>query len=92
MLLADIRNTHIHIYDTSKNIVTHLPHQEGINLYQDEKILYISVKEYLKAIVTYYETGDYKLFKKYFISNYRKMIEMIAEIEEMRYKEREFRR
>jgi len=43
MLLADIGNTHIHIYDTSKDIVTHLPHQEGINLYRDEKIFYISV-------------------------------------------------
>ena len=44
----------------------------------DEK----EVRSYLQAIVNYYETGDYKLFKNYFIESYRKVIEMIVEIED----------
>ena len=50
-----------------------------------------SVKEYLKSIVTYYETGNYTLFKKYFINSYKKVIEMIIEIEESRRNETNFR-
>jgi Fic family protein len=45
----------------------------------DEK----EIRSYLKAIVTYYETGNYSLFKSYFIDSYRKVIEMIVEIEGM---------
>ena len=51
-----------------------------------------SVKEYLKSIVTYYETGNHTLFKKYFINSYKKVIEMIVEIEESRKNENSFRR
>ena len=51
-----------------------------------------SVKEYLKSIVTYYETGNYTLFKKYFINSYKKVIEMIVEIEQSRKNESNFRK
>jgi len=51
-----------------------------------------SVKEYLKSIVTYYETGNYTLFKKYFINSYKKVIEMIVEIEESRKNETSLRK
>ncbi len=50
-----------------------------------------SVKEYLRSIVTYYETGNYALFKKYFINSYKKVIDMIVEIEESRKNETSFR-
>ena len=50
-----------------------------------------SVKEYLKSIVSYYETGNYTLFKKYFINSYKKVIEMIIEIEESRENEKRLR-
>ena len=39
------------------------------------------VKAYLGAIVSYYETGDYSLFKAYFIHSYQKVVEMIEEAE-----------
>jgi len=59
------------------------------------KMIYIpdeeSVKEYLRSIVTYYETGNYTLFKKYFINSYKKVIEMIMEIEESRRNEKNLR-
>ena len=51
-----------------------------------------SVKEYLKSIVSYYETGDYTLFKKYFINSYKKVIDTIVEIEQSRMNEKNFRR
>jgi len=51
-----------------------------------------SVKEYLKSIVTYYETGNYTLFKNYFINSYKKVIEMIVEIEQSRKNENNFRK
>lgn len=50
-----------------------------------------SVKEYLKSIVSYYETGSYTQFKKYFIHSYRKVVEMIEEIEISRENEKEKR-
>jgi len=60
-----------------------------------QKMIYVpdeeSVKEYLKAIVSYYETGNHTLFKKYFINSYKKVIDMIVEIEESRKNERRFR-
>ena len=59
------------------------------------KMIYIpdeeSVKEYLKSIVTYYETGNHTLFKKYFINSYKKVVEMIVEIEISRENETTFR-
>jgi Fic family protein len=68
----------------------------NIALKDSLKMIYIpdeeSVKEYLKAIVNYYETGDYTLFKKYFIHSYRKVVEMIGEIEQSRVNEMSFRR
>ncbi len=51
-----------------------------------------NVKEYLKSIVSYYETGDYTLFKNYFIDSYKKVIEMIAKIERSREDETNFRK
>jgi type III pantothenate kinase len=44
-ILADIGNTHIHIFD-GENVV-HLPYEEAIERYSNEKILYISVNEVL---------------------------------------------
>ena len=68
----------------------------NVVLKEQGKMIYIpdeeSVKEYLKSIVTYYETGNYELFKKYFINSYKKVIEMIVEIEESRKNETTFRR
>ena len=67
----------------------------NVVLKQHLKMIYIpdeeSVKEYLRAIVSYYETGDYTLFKKYFINSYKKVIEMIEEIELSRANEKSFR-
>jgi Fic family protein len=51
-----------------------------------------SVKEYLESIVNYYETGNYTLFKKYFINSYKKVIEMIVEVEQARENESNFRK
>lgn len=68
----------------------------NVVLKQSLKMIYIpdeeSVKEYLKSIVSYYETGDYSLFKKYFINSYQKIIEMIVEIEEAKKRETVFRK
>jgi len=57
-------------------------HAKMIAIPDEEK-----VKEYLKSIVAYYETGDYALSKKYFIHSYKKVIEMIVAIEASREKE-----
>ncbi|HIM94449.1 MAG TPA: type III pantothenate kinase [Campylobacterales bacterium] len=46
MLLADIGNSRVHIYD-GKSVV-HLSHEKAIELYVDKKILYITVKHQLK--------------------------------------------
>ncbi len=68
----------------------------NVVLKESLKMIYIpddeSVKEYLKSIVSYYETGNYSLFKKYFIHSYKKTIEMIVEIEEARNSETTFRK
>jgi len=45
MLLADIGNTHFHIYDGCR--VVHLAHHEAINKYRDKKLYYISVNQKL---------------------------------------------
>ncbi|SFV51396.1 Huntingtin interacting protein E-like protein [hydrothermal vent metagenome] len=67
----------------------------NVVLKEAQKMIYIpdeeSIKEYLKSIVAYYETGNYTLFKKYFINSYKKVIEMIVEIEESRKNERSLR-
>ena len=68
----------------------------NVVLKESLKMIYIpdeeSIKEYLKSIVNYYETGDYTLFKRYFINSYKKVIDMILEIEESRKNETNFRR
>jgi len=68
----------------------------NVVLKENNKMIYIpdeeSVKEYLKSIVNYYETGDYTLFKKYFINSYKKVIEMILEIGQSRENENNFRK
>jgi len=46
LLLADIGNSRVHIYD-GKSVV-HLSHEKAIELYVDKKILYITVKHQLK--------------------------------------------
>ncbi|NEW59729.1 type III pantothenate kinase [Sulfurovum sp. bin170] len=46
MLLADIGNTRIHIYNGKE--VIHLSHQEAIEQYADKKLKYITVKHQLK--------------------------------------------
>ena len=45
MLLADIGNTHFHIYDGKK--VVHLSYEDAIEKYKDENLQYISVKHEL---------------------------------------------
>ncbi|HHD82393.1 MAG TPA: Fic family protein [Campylobacterales bacterium] len=59
------------------------------------KMLYIpdeeSVKAYLKSIVSYYETGNHTLFKKYFMNSYEKVVNMIIEIEQSRVNESRLR-
>jgi len=47
MLLADIGNSRVHIFDGNK--VTHLTHQEAIDRYTNQKIYYIIVKHQLKS-------------------------------------------
>jgi Fic family protein len=68
----------------------------NIVLKDHSKMIYIpdeqSIKEYLKSIVNYYETGDYTLFKNYFINSYKKVIEMILEIEQSRENEKNLRK
>ena len=46
MLLADIGNTRIHIYDGNR--VLHLTHQEAIEQYGEQNVQYITVKHQLK--------------------------------------------
>ncbi len=46
MLLADIGNTRIHIYDGDE--VIHLTHKEAMERYKNKKIKYITVKHQLK--------------------------------------------
>ncbi|MFK5977128.1 MAG: Fic family protein [Sulfurovum sp.] len=68
----------------------------NIVLKDSQNMIYIpdeeSVREYLKSIVSYYETGDYRLFKSYFINSYKKVVDMIIEIEQSRENEKSFRR
>ncbi len=50
MLLADIGNTHIHLYDGKQ--VEHLRHQDAIKKYAQEPIFYISVNQSLEDKIT----------------------------------------
>ena len=43
--LADIGNTHIHIY--KDGTIKHYKHQDAIDIYKNDKIYFISVKQYL---------------------------------------------
>ncbi|MEA2029962.1 MAG: Fic family protein [Campylobacterota bacterium] len=68
----------------------------NVVLKQGAKMIYIpdeqSVKEYLKSIVTYYESGNHTLFKNYFLNSYKKVADMIVEIEKSRANENNFRK
>ena len=45
------------------------------------------IKDYLVAIVEYYETGSYQKFKRYFIDAYAETIDSILAVEESRIRE-----
>jgi type III pantothenate kinase len=47
MLLVDIGNSRVHIYNSNR--VIHLTHQEAIDKYSNHKIYYIIVKQQLKS-------------------------------------------
>ncbi len=68
----------------------------NVVLKENNKMLYIpdeqSVKEYLKSIVNYYETGNHNLFQKYFINSYEKVIKMIKEVEISKQNESDIKR
>ncbi len=49
VLLADIGNTHFHIYNGSE--VEHLSYEEAIAKYSKERLCYISVKQHLNATI-----------------------------------------
>ena len=53
MLLADIGNTRVHIYNGDE--VIHLSHDEAIELYSNKKLQYITVKHQLKSKLKYLE-------------------------------------
>lgn len=59
----------------------------NMSLKKDGKMLYIPsetmIREYLNGIVSYYETGDYKNFKEYFMANYAKTCTDIQSIEQI---------
>jgi type III pantothenate kinase len=50
MLLADIGNTHFHIYNGKE--VEHLSYEDAIDKYADEKLCYISVKQELDGKIS----------------------------------------
>ncbi len=50
MLLADIGNTHIHLYDGK--LVTHLTHHNAIKKYAQKSLNYISVNQSLEEEIT----------------------------------------
>jgi len=53
VLLADIGNTRVHIYNGDE--VIHLSHDEAIELYSNKKLQYITVKHQLKSKLKYLE-------------------------------------
>jgi type III pantothenate kinase len=56
MLLADIGNTRIHIYNGKE--VVHLSHEEAIEQYGDQKLKYITVKHQLKEQLSLLENWE----------------------------------
>lgn len=60
----------------------------NVSLKSDGQMIYIpneeKVRDYLVAIVEYYETGSYDKFKEYFIASYREIVEAIVAVEESR--------
>jgi hypothetical protein len=63
----------------------------NVSLKQSNKMLYIpseeKIAEYLRAVVSYYETGSYDLFKHYFINEYKKTVDAIVFIEKAKKNE-----
>jgi Fic family protein len=63
----------------------------NISLKNDNMMLYIpneeKIRDYLVAIVEYYETGSYNKFKRYFIDAYSETIESILAVEESKRRE-----
>jgi len=53
VLLADIGNTRVHIYNGDE--VTHLSHDEAIERYSDQELFYITVKHQLKYKLEFLE-------------------------------------
>ena len=49
VLLADIGNSHFHIYDGTK--IEHLSYEEAIRKYSNERLCYISVKQQLDSTI-----------------------------------------
>ncbi|MCH9739476.1 MAG: Fic family protein [Epsilonproteobacteria bacterium] len=64
----------------------------NVSLKSDGQMIYIpneeKIKEYLVAIVEYYETGNYDKFKRYFIEAYQEVAETILAVEESKKLER----
>ncbi|CAA6804242.1 MAG: Pantothenate kinase type III, CoaX-like (EC [uncultured Sulfurovum sp.] len=56
MLLADIGNTRIHIYNGKE--VIHLSHEEALKNYKDKKLKYITVKHQLKEELKAFENWE----------------------------------
>jgi Fic family protein len=65
----------------------------NISLKDNDCMIYIpdeeKIKDYLSGIVSYYETGEHKIFKDYFIQDYQKTIKEIVQVEEYKKKEQE---
>ena len=49
LLLADIGNTHFHIYNGCE--IEHLSYEEAIRKYSKESLCYISVKQHLDSTI-----------------------------------------
>ena len=64
----------------------------NVSLKSDNMMLYIpneeKIKDYLVAIVEYYETGSYQKFKRYFMDSYAETVESILAVEESRMREK----
>lgn len=64
----------------------------NIALKDGKKMIFIPdesrVREYLQAIVKYYESGDHALFKAYFIDSYKRVIDDIIYIKSQRENEK----
>ncbi len=63
----------------------------NVSLKRDGKMLYIPneerVSEYLKSIVSYYESGDYDAFKAYFIHEYQQTVHAVLSVEHAKKQE-----